>query len=173
MFMSFFSISSSASFTTPSTNSDVGQIRTDMSKLKAMHTYDDERTGQIRLVGSNRGRPRSLDAGCCLGLVLFWYWTKRGRNDYSFGVGKSPLENGGYNFETGTTVAVVATLSGLLDGSRFRHRIAREGPRISNASFVCLFVSLSDCPSICTTGHKICHRQNETENLVSYYRMDC
>jgi hypothetical protein len=39
------------------------------------YTYD-QHTGRIKVVTTNRGRPRYLDAIGCLELVFFWYRTK-------------------------------------------------------------------------------------------------
>jgi hypothetical protein len=58
------------------------------------YTYD-QHTGRIKVVTTKRGRPRSLDAIGCLGLVLFWYRTKgaAGRTIcLVFGITNTPLD---------------------------------------------------------------------------------
>lgn len=59
------------------------------------YTFD-EKTGVIRKkLSTRRGRPRSIDAIGCLGLVLFWYRTKGSSSrtlTLIFGITNSPME---------------------------------------------------------------------------------
>ena len=73
---------------------EFGKLLQLFQPLYDKYTFD-EHTGVVREKVSNRGRPRSVDAIGCLGLVLLWYRTKGASSrtlSLVFAIKNSPME---------------------------------------------------------------------------------